>query len=344
MTIRGLRGVAALAMAAALALPAALFPSCSRGGAPRPGIGVLMKSFIDPLCAGSRKAMEAAAAGKADLSFADSRGQAVTQEGVLEAAMSRKSKALVIDPVDEVSARVLVIKAKEKGIPVVFLGSRPGEDSMRSWDKVFYVGPRDSDAGAAQAEILAARWKADPATDRNRDGKIQLVLLAGESGLLQTLYRTESVVKALEGAGIGVDKLIEESARGSREIAKEKMASALARFGDRIEAVACNDDQMALGAVDACEAAGVFKGKRSIPIVGVCDSGDLKAIGGALESGKLMGTAFLDAPALGAAAISLALSLAKGEDPAMEGVRVQDAKYVWTPYKALTKESAAARR
>jgi methyl-galactoside transport system substrate-binding protein len=322
---------------AALAMAAALCASCSGGGADRPSVGVLMRSFDDPLCAGSRKAMEAAASGRIDLSFADSRGQSGAQGANFDALASRKAKAAVIDPVDELSARAIVIKAKEKGIPVVFFGSRPGDDSMRSWDKVFYVGAGDSEAGLAQAEMLAARWKADPSADRNRDGRMQLVVLAGESGLLQAVRRAEYAVKGLEAADVPTDKLVEQSAGGSRAAAKEKMAAALARFGDRIEAVACYDDPTALGAIDACEGAGLYKGKSRILIVGVCDSGDAGALGDALASGKLLGTAFLDAAAVGREAISLAADLATGRDPSKSGARVQDAKYVRVRYKALTR-------
>lgn len=331
MTARHPRRGAALAMAAALCV------SCSEGGAGRPSVGVLMRSFDDPLCAGSRKAMEAAASGRVDLSFADSRGRPGAQGANFDALVSRKARAVAIDPVDELSARALVIKAKEKGIPIVFFGSRPGDDSMRSWDKVFYVGADASEAGLAQAEMLAARWKADPSADRNRDGRMQLVVLAGESGLLQAARRAEYAVKGLEAADVPTDELAEERAGGSRAAAKEKMAALIARFGDGIEAVACYDDRTALGAIDACEGAGFYKGKRRIPIVGVCDSGDAGALGDVLASGKLLGTAFLDAAAVGREAISLAAALATGQDPSKSGAPVQDAKYVRVHYRALTR-------
>lgn len=303
-----------------------------------------MRSYDDPLCSLMRAPMEAAAAGKADLAFADSRAQAAVQESNFGALASRKVKAIAIDPVDELSARAILIKAKDKGVPIVFFGSRPGDDAMRSWDKVFYVGPSDSDAGATQARLLAARWKSDPSIDRNRDGKMQLILIAGQGGLLRTLRRTERVVKELEAEGVPVDKLLEESGDGSREEAKDAMASAIARFGERIEAVACNDDGLALGAIEACEGAGLYKGKRRLPIVGVCDSGSAEAIAGALESGKLLGTAFLDPAEVGRSTFSLALALATGADPSKSGLRIQDAKYLYVPFKPLERIAAAPSR
>jgi methyl-galactoside transport system substrate-binding protein len=319
-------------LARSLAVAAAVCLSCARGGPAKPGIGVLMRSSDDPPDKLLRAPMESAAAGRAELAFADGRSTAAVQENNFRILASRKPKAIAVDPVDELTARAMLLKAKDKGIPIVFFGIRPGDDSMRAWDKAFYVGSSDSDAGATQARILAARWRKDPSADRNRDGKMQIALIAGQSGLLKTLRRTERVVRELEAEGVAVDKLIEESGDGSREAAKETMASAIARFGDRIEAVACNDDGMALGAIEACDDAGLGKGKRRLPmIVGVCDSGSTEAIAGALESGKLLGTAFLDSAEVGRAAISLALALATGADPAKSGMRIQDAKYLYVP-------------
>jgi methyl-galactoside transport system substrate-binding protein len=327
-----------------LAVAAAFCLSCSRGDPAKPRIGVIMRSFDEPPCSLMRAPMEAAAAGKADLAFSDSRAQAGVQEANFVALAARKTKAIAVDPVDELSARTILIKAKDKGVPIVFFGSRPGDDAMRSWDKAFYVGSSDSDAGATQARLLAARWNDDPSADRNRDGRMQIVLIAGQSGLLRTLHRTERVVKELEAEGVVVDKLLEESGDGSRESAKDRMASAIARFGERIEAVACNDDVLALGAIEACEDAGLYKGKRRLPIVGVCDSGSTEAIAGALESGKLLGTAFLDPAELGRSTISLALALSTGVDPSRSGLRIQDAKYLYVPYEPLEMAAAAPSR
>src|SRR5512137_319978 len=92
---------------AALAIAAALCVSCSGGDAQRPIVGVLTRSLDDPLCAGSRKAMEAAASGRIELSFADSRGQSGAQGANFDALASRKAKAVAIDPVDELSARII---------------------------------------------------------------------------------------------------------------------------------------------------------------------------------------------------------------------------------------------
>jgi len=331
----------ALRLAAALAI-AASFSSCSRDDALKPRIGVVMKSFEDPLCAASRGAMEAAAAGRAELSFADSRGQAAMQARNVESFISQKVGAIAIDPVDALSARSAISGAKAKGIPLVIFGGLPAEDSMRSWDKVFYVGASDAEAGEILGGLLADFWKATPSADANRDGAMQLVVIAGEAGLPETYVRVDHVVKALAAARVRSDKLLEESAGGSRATAKEKTAAALVKFPGRIEAIACTDEEAALGAIDACEAAGALKGKKRAAIVGVYGPGPSVAMDEALASGKLLGVARFDADSIGGSALSLSLALAKGVEPSKAGLRLQDAKYVWVPYRKVKAKVASA--
>ena len=82
-------------------------------------------------------------------------------------------------------------------------------------------------------------------------------------------------------------------------------------LGNTIECVLSNNDDMALGAIDALKAAGCFSGHLSIPVIGV------DATASALDmvaQGALYGTVQNDAPAQAQAVIDLALLLAAGED------------------------------
>ena len=82
-------------------------------------------------------------------------------------------------------------------------------------------------------------------------------------------------------------------------------------LGNTIECVLSNNDDMALGAIDALKAAGYFSGGLSIPVIGV------DATAAALDmvaQGALYGTVQNDAPAQAQAVIDLALLLAEGQD------------------------------
>ena len=93
---------------------------------------------------------------------------------------------------------------------------------------------------------------------------------------------------------------------------------------------------MALGAIEALKAEGYFKDNKYMPVVGV--DATAPAIQ-ALQDGTLLGTVLNDAKNQGKATMSVAAALAKGETPKQRntGYDITDGKYVWIPYKKITK-------
>ncbi len=329
---------AATAIAAAISL---LGPSCARDPGERPDIGVVLRSSDDPLSAAARKAMSEATTGKADLSFSYSGLRAAEQASSIESFLDKGRRALVIDPVDSISARSAIAGAKAKGIPLVFIGSMPSEGVMLSWDKVFYVGSEDKDAGKIMGELLAEHRKGAPASDRDGDGSVQYLFIAGEMGLTETSDRSAGVSESLEASGLKPSLVMEAETNGGSADARRKTALAIERFGGKIEAIACADWAIAQGAIEACEKAGRLKGATAIPIVAVHRSASSPELKAALASGKIVGAAALDAEAIGKAALSLALMLAEGKDPAKSGYRISEAKYLWVPYRKIPGSESA---
>ena len=119
---------------------------------------------------------------------------------------------------------------------------------------------------------------------------------------------------------------------------QEKMAAFLANHGDKIEAVFANNDDMALGAIEALRAAGYFRSGKYMPVVGVDATAPALE---ALKEGTLLGTALNDAKNQGKATLELAYVLAQGKTPtkANTGFEITDGKYVWVPYRKITMEN-----
>jgi methyl-galactoside transport system substrate-binding protein len=118
----------------------------------------------------------------------------------------------------------------------------------------------------------------------------------------------------------------------------------LAKYGDKIEAIICDDDVTALGAIDALKTAGYYKGKKRMPVVGA-DEGELpEAVTAALASGSLLGTAVTDTTSQGKAVFDLVYALAKGAAPGRSGWKITDAKYVWVPCRKMTKDDLPAKK
>ncbi|MCA0756583.1 galactose ABC transporter substrate-binding protein [Paenibacillus sp. N4] len=308
------------------------------GGTPQ--VGVAIYKFDDTFMTGVRNAMSDYAKGKAELDIVDSQNAQPTQNEKIDLFISKKYDSMIINPVDRTAAGVIIDKAKAADTPVVFLNREPIAEDMNKWDKVYYVGAKAEESGTISGQLIVDYWKANPSADKNGDGKLQYVMLQGEPGHQDAELRTKFSVQAIQDAGIGVEALAEDTAMWDRVKGQEKMQTFLASHGDKIEAVLANNDDMALGAIEALKAAGYFKDGKFVPVVGV--DATAPAIQ-ALQDGTLLGTVLNDAKSQGAASVAIATALSKGETPTKDntGFDITDGKYVWIAYKKITKDNIA---
>lgn len=310
------------------------------GGTPAalPTIGVTIYKYDDTFMAGVRNAIAKTAEGKAVVEFVDSANQQPVQMEKVDLFITKKVNALAVNPVDRTASGVVIDKAKAANIPVVFFNREPLPEDMKKWDKVYYVGAKAEESGSLEGQIVVDYWKAHPEADKNKDGVLQYVMITGEPGHQDAELRTQYSIKAINDAGIKTEKLAQDTAMWDRIKGQEKMAAFLGAKGDKIEVVLANNDDMALGAIEALKGAGYFTGGKFMPVVGVdATAPALKA----LEDGTLLGTVLNDAKNQGAATLNLSLELAQGKTPdkATVGYDIADSKYVWVPYKKVTKEN-----
>lgn len=306
-------------------------------------IGVALYKFDDTFISTVRTALEKAASekGKASgekitINAVDGQGQQATQNDQIDTFIAQKYDVIAVNMVDRTAASVIIDKAKQAGIPVVFFNREPVKEDMAAWDKLYYVGAHAEESGTMQGQILADYWKAHPEADKNKDGKLQYVMLEGEPGHQDAILRTQYSVKALEDAGIKTDKLADDTANWQRAQGQEKMAAWLSSFGDKIEAVLANNDDMGLGAIEALKAAGYFKDNKFMPVVSV--DATAPAVD-SLKAGQLLGTVLNDADNQGKATFDIAYALAKKSDVATAVTGLTDGKYKWVPYQPVTKET-----
>jgi methyl-galactoside transport system substrate-binding protein len=319
------------------ALGVLLLAGCGgQGGSGQPAIGVAIYKFDDTFMSYTRNAIEQNAQGKAALTTVDSQNAQPTQNDQVDQFISKKMKAIAINPVDRTAAGAIIDKAQAAGIPVVFFNREPFAEDMAKWNKVYYVGAKAEESGTMQGEIVAEYWKANPDVDKNKDGVLQYIMLKGEPGHQDAELRTEFSIKAVSAAGIKVQLLAEDTAMWDRPRAVEKMDAFYARFGDQIEVVFCNNDDMALGAIESLRKAGYFSGGKFLPVVGVDATAPALQ---ALAEGTLLGTVLNDAQNQGKATFDVAYALAAGTDVAAAGWPLTNAKYVWVPYQKVTRDN-----
>ncbi|AIQ53587.1 galactose ABC transporter substrate-binding protein [Paenibacillus sp. FSL R7-0331] len=314
--------------------------TANSGSGETPKVGVAIYKFDDTFMTGVRNAIDAAAKGIATVDIVDSQNSQPTQNDKVDLFVTKKYDGMLINPVDRTAAGVIIDKAKAADIPVVFLNREPLPEDMKKWDKVYYVGAKAEESGTMSGQLIVDYWNAHPEADKNGDGVLQYVMLKGEPGHQDAELRTTYSIQAIEDAGIKVEKLAEDTAMWDRVKGQEKMAAFLGSHGDKIEAVLANNDDMALGAIEALKAQGYFTGDKYMPVVGVDATAPAVQ---ALQDGTMLGTVLNDANNQGKAAITVAALLAKGETPTKDnvGFDITDNQYVWISYKKITKDNVA---
>lgn len=302
------------------------------------GIAVYRKddTFVSSLCSYLEqiaKNKEIASGKKIVVNIVDGQSSQALQNDQVDSFISQNYNIICVNMVDRTAAAVIVDKVKAANIPVIFFNREPVEEDLRMWSRAYYVGADAAESGKLEGEIIAKAYEKNPSLiDKNKDGKIQYVMLEGEQEHQDALLRTEYSIKAVTGAGIHVEKLANDTANWQRAQGAAKMAQWIEKYGDRIEVVFSNNDDMALGAIDAMKDS---KRKVKPVIVGVdATQNGLKAI----EDGTMFGTVFNDAKAQAQAVFDLSYSISSGTGSAST-VNVQDGHYVRIPYWAVTKEN-----
>jgi methyl-galactoside transport system substrate-binding protein len=322
--------------------------SCGPATPPKPKIGAVIYKYDDTFMSYVRNQIEAGATAvgkdKLDFTINDGQGDQSKVNDIIDLYLTQGSTALAINMVEPAAANVVIGKASAKKVPIVFFNREPDAAELAKYDAAYYVGAKAQESGTMEGQIIADYWKAHPEADKNKDGKLQYVMLLGDPANTDAKYRTEFSIKAVEAAGIKTDALAQDTAMWERGQAQNKMQAWLAKFGDKIEAVFANNDDMALGAIEALKAAGYFKGKKYIPVVGV--DATPPALD-ALDQGTLLGTVLNDSKNQGKATFELAYSLAQGQPAATsvgalanaDGVADAKGHYIWVPYVKVTKDN-----
>ena len=291
-------------------------------------VGIAIYKFDDTFMTNYRNEMEAYLTGmnndtvKYEVNVTDGKNDQATQTEQIDSFIAQGYNVLIVNLVDLTAASTIIDKVKAAGIPTVFINRQPTSADMGMWDKITYVGAKAEDSGTYQGEIAVDLWKADPALDKNGDGIMQYVMLMGQEIHQDAALRTEYSIKKVEAEGIKVEKLFEERGNWDRVLGQEKTAAAIAQFGDKIEVVFGNNDDMALGAIEALKAANMV-----VPVIGV--DATAPALD-ALESGDLAGTVLNDHVGQARTSVDKALVLLAGE--AVE-------KEYWVPYVKVTPEN-----
>lgn len=214
-----------------------------------------------------------------------------TQLSQFENMIAQGYDAIIFSPVDVDALAVAVEAATDAGVPVFGVNTKVNSDLLTS-----YVGSNDVDAGEIEMQ-----WMAD-----KLGGKGNIVIIEGPLGSSAQVQRKQGIYNILEKYP-DIKVLAIQTGNWQRSEGLMLMENWLQAFPGEINGVVAQNDEMALGAINSLEEAGL---KDSIPVVGVDAISDaLKAVG----EGRLNATVFQDAVGQGQQSVEVAVKHLKGE-------------------------------
>ena len=304
---------------------ASSIPEAPAGGGT---IGVCIYKFDDAFMTTYRNALQEILEGKGyKVTVVDGNNDQAKQNEQINTFITQKVDALIINPVMTSAADQIIGTVKEAGIPTVLINREPTAEQMAAYDKLVYVGCDAAQSGTFQGELILETANKG---DINGDGKVSYIMIQGDPENIDAKLRTEYSVKALTDAGIQVEELDLQRGDWDRNRGQEIAQNDLAKFGDQIEVVFCNNDDMAIGALQAIQAAG-RKVNEDIYLVGV-DA--LDAALNEVMNGNMTGTVLNDAVGQATEAVNQMELLLNGTT---YGAGEQS---VYVPYVKVTPDNA----
>lgn len=260
----------------------------------------------------------------------DAAGLQRTQDDQVEELIDAGCNVLCVNLVDRSNPSEIIDMARENDVPVIFFNREPVAGDMMQWDRLYYVGADAWQSGMIQGQLAAEVIKENPRIDRNKDGKIQYVILEGEPGHQDAIIRTENAVDTLKNYGIQLEKLSCGIANWNRAQAQNRMAQMIGQYQHNIELVLANNDDMALGAIDAYQKSNFTE--SALPVFFGIDGTDVGLA--AVEDEILSGTVYNDKEGQAKAMAELAAALVSNKG--MEKIEFKKEKYIYLPYARVT--------
>jgi len=276
-------------------------------------IGVSMALFDDNFLTSLRNGIEdAAEKNKVSVQIEDGKNEVGTQLNQIQNFIASGVDAIIVNPVDTDATMSISDDAEAAGIPLVYVNRQPINVNMLP-DNQAFVASQETVAGTLQAEEVC----------RLLGGKGNLVVMMGELSNQGALARTKAVHSVIENNPkcTGLKIVAEQTAEWSRIKGNNLMTNWLSA-GLEFDAVLSNNDEMAIGAIQALKASG--RAMDSVIVAGIDATPDALA---AMKSNDLDVTVYQSAKGQGAGAVDAAVSLAKGNDV--------DQK-VWVPFELVT--------
>ena len=280
------------------------FVALMSGSALAAKVGVSMALFDDNFLTVLRNGMVEQAKGMegVELQVEDAQNDVAKQLDQIKNFAASGVQAIIVNPVDTSATQAMSDAAAAANIPLVYVNREPiNVDTMP--DNQAFVASNEADSGTLETKEICRLLKEAGKSEAN------IYVMVGELSNQAAVQRTKDIHEVMAGPDCGVKLNIidEQTANWSRDQAQSLMTNWISA-GKTFDAVIANNDEMAIGALQAMKAAN-FDMKTMI-VGGVDATQDALA---AMQAGDLDATVFQDAAGQGKGALEAAINLAKGE-------------------------------
>lgn len=269
-----------------------------------------------------------------NVEIVDAAGSQITQNEQVRTLIEKDCDVICVNLVDRTEPTTITDVAEKNDVPIVFFNRELVAEDLERWDQLYYVGADAFQSGIMQGELAAEAFLSDSSLDKNGDGVFQYLVLEGEAGHQDAIVRTEYAINTLIEQGVEVEKLGYAIANWNRAQAQTKTTSMLAQFRDQIELIIANNDDMALGAIDALKAEGIPK--EDWPAIFGID-GTKEGLA-AVKNAEMTATVYNDKEGQALQMLNLVFALAT--ESGLDEIGLTDGKYIRLPYSKVTRESA----
>ena len=304
-----------------------------------------------------------------DVTDKDSNGVQQTQIDDINTALVTGADALVINLVDSGAigtAQNLMDVARAQGKPAVFFNRAVSTDNKEAselflgYDKTAFIGTNFEDAGKLEGKMIGEFLVENyDKVDLNGDGVISYVMFKGDEAnqeaIARTKYAQEVADELLKAAGkpelkfyddANTNKyLVDLNGTWSNVASFEYLQTILAQYNEAnnnmVELIICNNDDMAIGAINALAQAGYNTGEEGAKVIPVFGVDAVDAAKELIKEGRMTGTVLQDAVGMAKATATITNNLIKGVDKfegLAENVVIVDDWFVQIPYAPYTGE------
>ncbi|UDF28511.1 UNVERIFIED_ORG: sugar ABC transporter substrate-binding protein [Roseateles sp. XES5] len=262
-------------------------------------IGVSMANFDDNFLTVLRNGMSdyAKTLSGVELQIEDSQADVAKQQSQVQNFIAAGVDAIIVNPVDTDATTALSKLAADAGIPLVYVNREPVNVNELP-EKQAFVASNEQDSGTLQTKEVC----------RLLGGKGKVVVMMGELANQAARMRTQDVKDVIATDECkGLEIVEEQTANWQRTQGQDLMNNWLSA-GMEFDAIIANNDEMAIGAIQALKAAG--RPMDKVVVAGIDATQDGLA---AMAAGELDVTVFQDAAGQGKGSVDAALKLAKGE-------------------------------